>query len=84
MLLIVMLMSFALVGAALASDHHYIYPRLQPILDTSFKLAPAHVNQGNPIHYSVVIHNTGLDPALSTTLTDVVPNGTTFVPGSLT
>ena len=83
MFLIVMLLSFALVGVALASDQDYIYPRLQPILDTSFKLAPAHVNQGDPIHYSVVIHNTGLDPALSTTLTDVLPNGTTYVPGSL-
>ncbi len=55
-----------------------------PIYDESFKLAPATVEQGEPIHYTIVISNTGTVAGLATTMTDVVPDGTSFMPGSLT
>jgi uncharacterized repeat protein (TIGR01451 family) len=38
---------------------------------------------GDVLEYNLSIINTGLDPALSTTLTDALPPNTTFVPGSL-
>ncbi len=48
------------------------------------RLATPQVLFGETIHYTVVIENSGDVPALDTTMTDVVPAGTTFVPGSLT
>src|SRR5680860_763733 len=44
----------------------------------------AFVEVGDIVTYTVVMTNTGTVPANNAELTDIVPNGTTFVPGSVT
>jgi uncharacterized repeat protein (TIGR01451 family) len=41
------------------------------------------VDLGAPLTYTVDVTNTGLDAARQTVLTDAIPDGTTYVPGSL-
>ena len=54
-----------------------------PDLAASRKAATAAVELGDRIDYTVEIVNTGNQSAANTTLADVLPEGTTFVPGSL-
>ncbi len=42
------------------------------------------VHPGDVIQYNLSFDNTGDDPSIETTLADVIPAGTTYVPGSLT
>ncbi len=49
-----------------------------PILNTSYKTAPAQVVIGDPIAYSVHIINSGNAPAAAATLVDPIPTGTTY------
>ena len=62
---------------------------LAPDLSSSTKTVTDLTAGGGPIHagdvlqYTITVSNTGSDPAVNTVLTDVVPTGTTYVPGSL-
>lgn len=47
------------------------------------KVAPSIVGLGNVLQFSVTIGNYGTTTALSVTLIDTIPLGTTFVPGSI-
>lgn len=44
---------------------------------------PAYANVGDTVSYTITLTNTGNVAANNVTLTDVIPTGTTFVPGSL-
>jgi len=59
----------------------FYYPG--PSLAASRKTATAKVELGDRIDYAVEIVNTGNQVAADATLTDPLPEGTTFVPGSL-
>jgi uncharacterized repeat protein (TIGR01451 family) len=59
----------------------FYYPG--PNLAASRKTATAAVELGERIDYAVEIANTGNQPAASAALADVLPEGTTFIPGSL-
>jgi uncharacterized repeat protein (TIGR01451 family) len=59
----------------------FYYPG--PGLTASRKAATATVELGDRIDYTVEIANTGNQPAASAALTDRLPEGTTFIPGSL-
>ena len=39
---------------------------------------------GDTVQYTIDVANTGTDTATSTLLTDAVPAGTTYIPGTLT
>ncbi len=52
-------------------------------LSTSYKMAPSSVKVGDPFPYTVVISNSGNLPALNAVMTDVIPLGTTYIPGSV-
>ena len=41
------------------------------------------VSRNDRLNYSIVVTNTGADASISTVLTDAIPVGTTYVPGSL-
>ena len=49
-------------------------------LDLNGELA----HPGDEIEYTITFDNTGEDPAINTVVSDTIPNGTTYVPGSLT
>jgi uncharacterized repeat protein (TIGR01451 family) len=61
----------------------YYYPETVSDLSGSRKLATPKVEIGDPIDYTVEILNTGEVLTTSAVLTDVLPAGTTFIPGSL-
>jgi uncharacterized repeat protein (TIGR01451 family) len=54
-------------------------PSLEPTKTVSESVA----RPGDELTYTVAVRNTGLDAATNTTLTDPLPAGTSFVPGSL-
>lgn len=60
----------------------YFSIRDVPVFGTSYKAATAAVVDGDTIAYSIHIRNLGPAP-LPLTLTDTLPAGVTFVPGSL-
>ncbi|WP_424098361.1 choice-of-anchor E domain-containing protein [Moorena producens] len=57
----------------------------EPNLVTQFEKSTPQTSyqNGDTIAYSISVTNTGNDNAVNTVITDVVPTGTTFVPGSL-
>jgi uncharacterized repeat protein (TIGR01451 family) len=55
-----------------------------PAFDTSYKLASPKVEPDNIIDYGVVVFNSGDAPAYNAVMTDVIPAGTSYVPGSVT
>ena len=51
--------------------------------DSSYKTGPLFAEAGDVITYTIVAMNSG-DPASGVVLSDTVPNGATFIPGSCT
>ena len=59
-------------------------PRIQPsLVKTVADDNGGQVEPGDVLTYSVPVANTGLDPAAGMVLTDPIPSGTQYVPGSL-
>lgn len=56
----------------------------QAVLTVNKTGSPGTVVAGEEITYTIVVTNTGTDPALLTTLTDDLPDEVTLVPGSAT
>ncbi len=50
---------------------------------TGVDLDGEELHPGDEIEYTIVFDNTGQDPAIQTTMSDNIPAGTTYVPGSL-
>ncbi|MCI0395891.1 MAG: DUF11 domain-containing protein [Chloroflexi bacterium] len=61
----------------------YYYPGLASRFDYSYKLGPALSYPGDNITYTIVVSNTGNIASTSTVMTDTIPAGTTYVPGSV-
>ncbi|MDI1449560.1 DUF3344 domain-containing protein [Polyangium sp. 6x1] len=62
-------------------------PTFKPDFSTSLKTAVdlngGALLPGDTVEYTVVVTNTGNDTAVNTVLTDVIPMGVTYVPGSI-
>lgn len=62
---------------------------LKPVFTDSLKTVedltgdPALALPGDELRYTIVVRNTGSDKALDTVLRDEIPEGTTYVPGSI-
>jgi uncharacterized repeat protein (TIGR01451 family) len=58
-------------------------PSFPTITKTAVDLNGGTTVPGDIVEYSITMTNTGLDPAINTVFTDVMPVNTTYVPGSL-
>lgn len=71
-------------GASGNSDSNTVSTQINSAIITATKTAdPAFANVGDTITYTIILANTGNVTANNAVLTDVIPSGTTFVPGSL-
>lgn len=61
----------------------FYYPIFAPRFDSSYKTGPALSQPNNNIAYTIVISNSGIVASSGTVLTDTIPAGTTYVPGSV-
>ena len=61
----------------------FYYPVFAPRFDTSYKTAPAVGHPIDPITYTIVISNVGNVASVGTVMTDTIPAGTTYIPGSV-
>ena len=55
-----------------------------PRITATKTVAPTTASLGNTLTYTVAVQNTGQDGATGSTFTDAIPDGTVFVPGSIT
>jgi len=57
---------------------------LEPILGVTKTVSPTVVPNGSTATFTVTVENTGDSNSLNTTITDTIPAGLTYVPGSIT
>ncbi|MCL4869101.1 MAG: DUF11 domain-containing protein [Anaerolineae bacterium] len=61
----------------------FYFPGLATRFDYSYKQGPVLSQPNSQLAYTVVITNAGNIPATNTVMTDTIPAGTTYVPGSV-